>query len=69
MISSDLIPIGNHMGAEVKIHFASAEEDLQQHQCVLELVGIYEAITEKFTTDIAVEIITTATKIYLDNHS
>lgn len=69
MLSSDLIPIGDHMLAEVKIHLASSEVDLQQQQCVLELAGIYEALDKKFTMDTAVEIITKATKLYLDSHT
>ena len=70
MIISNLISIGDDgIGTEVQIHLVAPEENLQHHQCELELVGIYEALSKKFSMDIAVEIITNATKLFLDHHS
>lgn len=68
MIKAELGAILDEIGSKVELSSVAPDEKLQKVQYKFELVSIYEALTEKFSVDGAVELITDSIGMFLGHH-
>lgn len=68
MIKSDLIKINDELGSKVELKANSTKTVEQMLQFELELLAIFSGLSEKFTSDGAILIITNTIDKFIEAH-
>ena len=69
MIKSNLIKIDDELASKVELQANVTETPQQMFQFELELLAIFTALAEKFTSDGAIEIITNTLDKFIKSHT
>lgn len=69
MIKSDLIKFDDELASKVELKANVTETPQQMLQFELELLAIFTALSEKFTSDGAIEIITNTLDKFIKSHT
>lgn len=70
MIKSEMLKnLAGEIVTKVELGTIDKNKEIQLAQLELELIGIYDSLEKKFSTDEAIEIITSSVSHFLEAHS